>query len=75
MFTAAVAAAKAMPRWSMTHADDEDLTLEGVATTLIMRFKVSASQCMVGRWPRRGLRTVLQFGRAMEAIACFGAFR
>lgn len=41
MFTAAVDAAKGMSRWEITHADDKDLSVEGVATTFFLRFKVS----------------------------------
>lgn len=40
VFQSAVAAAEAMPRWQLTHADDEDCYIEGTATTAILRFKV-----------------------------------
>ena len=40
MFKAALEAAKVMPRWQLTHADEKDGSIEGVATTAIMRFKV-----------------------------------
>lgn len=39
VFTAAVNAAKGMSRWEITHADDKDLSIEGVATTFFLRFK------------------------------------
>lgn len=41
VFKAAIDAAKLMPRWTITHADDKDLSIEGVATTFFLRFKVS----------------------------------
>ncbi|KAL0038189.1 hypothetical protein WJX79_007214 [Trebouxia sp. C0005] len=39
VFGAMLAAAKEMPRWQLTHQDQAQGILEGVATTAIMRFK------------------------------------
>lgn len=38
-FDAALAAAKAMPRWEVVHEDREGGVIEAVATTAIMRFR------------------------------------